>query len=84
MRRKVWGVVFSCMASRAIHADLVEDLSTEGFLKTYQRFTALRGHPRELWSDQGTNFVGARPALEDLYSFLAGIRSPKESSCGWN
>jgi len=46
--KKVWGVVFSCMASRAIHADLVEDLSTEGFLKTYQRFTAHMGHPKSL------------------------------------
>lgn len=73
VKRKVWGVVFSCMASRAIHADLVEDLSTEGFLQTYQRFTALRGHPRKLWSDQGTNFVGARPALEELYKFLEDI-----------
>ena len=73
VKKKVWGMIFSCMASRAIHADLVEDLSTESFLKTYQRFTALRGHPRKLWSDQGTNFVGARPALEDLYSFLASI-----------
>ena len=72
-KKKVWGVVFSCMASRAIHADLVDDLSTEGFLQTYQRFTALRGHPRKLWSDRGTNFVGARPALEDLYRFLAVI-----------
>lgn len=71
--KKVWGVVFSCMASRAIHADLVEDLSTEGFLKTYQRFTALRGHPKKLWSDVGTNFMRARPALKDLYSFLGGI-----------
>lgn len=71
--RKEEGVVFSCMALRAIHADLVEDLSTEGFLKTYQRFTSLRGHPKKLWSDQGSNFVGARPALEDLYSLLAGI-----------
>lgn len=61
------------MASRAIHADLVEDLLTEGFLKTYQQFTALRGHPKKLWSDIRTNFVGARPALEDLYSFLEGI-----------
>ena len=73
VKKKVWGVVFSCMASRAVHADLVEDLSTEGFLKTYQRFTALRGHPRRLWSDQGTNFVGAKPVLEDLYRFLASI-----------
>lgn len=72
-RRKIWGVVFSCMASRAVHADLVEDLSTDSFLKTYQRFTALRGHPKKLWSDQGTNFVGAKPALEELYSFLVGL-----------
>ena len=70
---KVWGVVFSCMASRAVHADIVEDLSTEGFLKAYQRFTALRGHPRKLWSDQGTNFVGARPVLQELYEFLSSI-----------
>lgn len=72
-KMKIWGVVFSCMASRAVHADIVEDLSTEGFLHTYQRFTALRGHPRKLWSDQGTNFVGARPVLQELYEFLSNI-----------
>ena len=72
-KMKVWGVVFSCMASRAVHADIVEDLSTEGFLKAYQRFTALRGHPRKLWSDQETNFVGARPVLQELYEFLSSI-----------
>lgn len=65
--------MFSCMASRAVHADIVEDLSTEGFLKAYQRFTALRGHPRKLWSDQGTNFVGARLVLQELYAFLKNI-----------
>ncbi|XP_077352384.1 F-box/WD repeat-containing protein 4 isoform X2 [Festucalex cinctus] len=72
-RMKVWGVVYSCMASRAVHADVVEDLSTEGFMKAYLRFTALRGHPRKLWSDQGTNFVGARPMLQELYEFLMNI-----------
>ena len=56
---KVWGVVFCCMASRAIHTDLVNAQSTESFLLAYQRFTALRGHPRKIWSDPGTNFVGA-------------------------
>ncbi|KAL1279467.1 hypothetical protein QQF64_026140 [Cirrhinus molitorella] len=53
--------------------DIVEDLSPEGFLKAYQRFTALRGQPRKLWSDQGTNFVGARPVLHELYEFLSNI-----------
>ncbi|XP_060782046.1 uncharacterized protein LOC132889497 [Neoarius graeffei] len=70
VRLKVWGIVFSCMASRAIHADIVSDLSTEGFLLAYLRFTLLRGHPSKVWSDPGTNFVGAKPALDDLYRFL--------------
>ncbi|KAJ8011820.1 hypothetical protein DPEC_G00062230 [Dallia pectoralis] len=69
-RLRVWGIVFCCMASRAIHTDVVSDMSSEGFLLAYQRFTSLRGHPRKLWSDPGTNFVGARPALEKLHKFL--------------
>lgn len=58
------------MASRAIHTDVVADLSSEGFLLAYQRFASLRGYPRKLWSDPGTNFVGAKPALEELHNFL--------------
>lgn len=69
-RLKVWGIVFCCMASRAIHTEVVSDQSSEGFLLAYKRFTSLRGHPRKLWSDPGTNFVGAKPALEELYKFL--------------
>ncbi|XP_067223126.1 uncharacterized protein [Chanodichthys erythropterus] len=70
-KKKVWGVVYCCMASRAIHADLVDDLSAESFLQAYSRFTALRGHPRKLWSDRGTNFIGAKSALRDLHKHLA-------------
>lgn len=35
-----------------------------------KRITALRGHPRKLWSDSGSNFIGAKPVLEDLHKFL--------------
>ncbi|CAI5671305.1 unnamed protein product [Oreochromis niloticus] len=67
---KVWGVVFCCMASRAIHVELASTLSTESFLLAYQRFTSVRGHPRKIWSDPGTNFVGAKPVLEEMYAYL--------------
>ncbi|XP_060777189.1 uncharacterized protein LOC132886503 [Neoarius graeffei] len=67
---KVWGVVFCCMASRAIHTDLASAVSTEAFLMAYQKFTAVRGHPRKIWSDPGTNFIGAKPVLADLIEFL--------------
>lgn len=70
---KVWGVVFCCMASRAIHTELVNNLSTEGFLMAYQKFTAIRGHPRKIWSDPGTNFIGAKPVLEELYRVLDSL-----------
>ncbi|XP_032434156.1 uncharacterized protein LOC116729604 [Xiphophorus hellerii] len=68
---KVWGVVFCCMASRAIHTELASSLSTESFLMAYQRFTAIRGHPQKIWSDAGTNFVGAKPVMEELYRYLS-------------
>ena len=73
-KKKVWGVVYCCMASRAVHADLVDDLSSESFLQAFSRFTALRGHPRKLWSDRGTNFVGAKPALKELHKNLTCLQ----------
>lgn len=32
-----------------------------------QRFTALGGHPRKMWSDPGKNFVGAKPAGSTMH-----------------
>lgn len=70
---KVWGIVLCCMASRAVHTELANTMSTESFLMAYQRFIAIQGHPRKIWSDPGTNFVGAKPVLEELYQFLDGL-----------
>lgn len=36
----------------------------------YQRFTAIRGHPKKIWSDPGTNFICAKSVLEELFKFL--------------
>lgn len=66
-KKKVWGVVYC-------------DLSSESFLQAYSRFTALRGHPRKLWSDRGTNFLGARPALRELYKHLACLQKASVES----
>ncbi len=77
IRLKVWGTVYCCMVSRAIHADVVSNQCTEGFLLSYKRFTALRGHPKKVWSDPGSNFVGAKSSLKDLYEFLERVEKPK-------
>ncbi|CAK1584951.1 unnamed protein product [Parnassius mnemosyne] len=58
--------LFVCMTTRAIHLESVSDLSAEGFLAAFKRFVARRGHCADLWSDNGTNFVGAAKELKKL------------------
>lgn len=85
VKMKVWGVVFCCMVSRAIHTELANTMSTESFLMAYQRFTAIRGHPKTIWSDPGTNFVGAKSVLKELYQFLDSLdRSAVEDTSAQN
>ncbi|XP_075148904.1 uncharacterized protein LOC142222573 [Haematobia irritans] len=48
------------------HMELVQDLSTPAFLMALKRFISLRGKPRSIWSDNATNFVGAKNELAEL------------------
>ena len=61
---KVWGVIFNCTVSRAIHLDLTADYSTDEILQTIVRFTSLRGCPSEIHSDEGSQLIAAANELE--------------------
>ena len=65
-RKKAWVVLFTCAVYRAVHLELVTSLSTEAFLQALRRFIGRRGRSAILWSDNGTNFVGAHSALKEL------------------
>lgn len=56
---KAWVAVFVCLCVKAIHLELVSDLSTEAFLAAFRRFISRRGLPTCMYSDCGTNFIGA-------------------------
>ena len=60
----------SSRAVKAVHVELVSDLTTEAFLATLHRFIACHGLPTLIWSDHGTNLVGAKRELKELYQFL--------------
>lgn len=67
-RIKVWVAVFICLVVKAVHIEVVTDLTTEGFIGALKRFVARRGKPRTIHSDNGTNFVGANNEIKELYS----------------
>ena len=66
---KSYVCVFVSMSVKAVHLELVSDLSTESFIACLRRFVARRGKPSSIWSDHGTNFVGANCVLKELYAF---------------
>ena len=60
---KRWAIMFTCLVTRAVHMELVEEMSSSAFINTVIRFTSVRGKVKIFRSDRGTNFVGA---VDDL------------------
>lgn len=63
---KRYGCVFTCLAIRAIHIEIAHDLSTDSFIQAVSRFVGRRGPPKELFSDNGTNFRGAEAEVKQM------------------
>jgi len=64
---KCWGVLFVCLASRAVHIEIIAGYSTDDFLMGLQRFGALRGWPHKLSSDPGSQLVAAEKELQKAW-----------------
>lgn len=62
---KGWIAVFVCLVTRAIHLEAVAGMSSQDFLVAYTKFTSRRGDPEKIYSDNGTNFIGANAELEN-------------------
>ncbi|XP_062703704.1 uncharacterized protein LOC134286149 [Aedes albopictus] len=63
---KVYVAVYVCLGIKAVHLDLVPDLTTEGFVASLRRFVGRRGKPHHIYCDNGRNFVGAQRELGEL------------------
>lgn len=73
--KKCYVAVFVCFTTRAIHLELVSDLSTQAFLAALTRFMARRGLCSHIHSDNGTNFVGASKVLRNYFQKSKGVQS---------
>ena len=61
---KTYGVMFTCLAIRAVHIEKADSLSTDSCIAAIRRFIARRGTVNEIRSDNGTNLVGAQRELK--------------------
>ncbi|XP_035231309.1 uncharacterized protein LOC118203164 [Stegodyphus dumicola] len=61
---KMYVCVFVCFATKAVHLELVSDLSAQACIAALKRFIGRRGKPAEIFSDCGTNFIGAKNYLK--------------------
>ena len=67
---KAYVCVFVSLSVKAVHLELVTDLTSEAFIACLRRFVSRRGYPSLLWSDHGTNFVGAKHELREFIEFF--------------
>lgn len=62
--------LFVCMCTKAVHIELVSELTTDAFLAALKRFVSRRGKPSNIYSDNGSNYIGANNQLNEIYTFL--------------
>ena len=59
-RGKVFGVIFTCMYTRAVYCDVAQNYSTDAFVLVLRRFVAVHGYPKKIYSDPGSQLVSRR------------------------
>ena len=64
--QKLYICLFTCVAARAVHLQLINSLSAEAFVLCLRRFVAKCSLPSKLLSDNGTNFVAVSKFLVEL------------------
>ncbi|XP_078347341.1 uncharacterized protein LOC144632548 [Oculina patagonica] len=71
---KRYGVLFTCLTTRAVHLEIAHSLDTNSCLMALRRMIFKRGKPANIWSDNGTNFVGAEKELREAVKRLDSER----------
>ncbi|GFS67445.1 integrase catalytic domain-containing protein [Trichonephila clavipes] len=67
---KIYVSIFVCFVTKAVHFELVSDLTTQTFIASLKRFIARRGRPSLIFSDNGKTFIGANAELKRLYKLV--------------
>ncbi|GFX94049.1 integrase catalytic domain-containing protein [Trichonephila clavipes] len=73
VKLKSYLALFICMAIKAVHLEVVSDLSADAFLAAFRRFMFRRGNPTNMFSDNATNFKGASSYLKEQLKLIKSV-----------
>lgn len=65
-RQKAYVAIFVCMSTKAMHIELVSDLTADAFIAALRRVTSRRGAIKNIFSDNATNFCKSNKMLDEL------------------
>ena len=71
---KVFGVIFTCLSTRAIFCDVAQNYSTDAFLLVLRRFVSVHGYPAKIYSDPGTQLVSADKELKEMVKEIVKMK----------
>ncbi|GFS51319.1 uncharacterized protein TNCV_3533651 [Trichonephila clavipes] len=73
VKLKSYLALFICMATKAVHLEVVSDLSANAFLAAFRRFISRRGKPTNTFSDNATNFKGASSYVKEQLKLIKSV-----------
>jgi len=62
-KEKRWGVIFTCLTVRAVHLEIAHSLDASSCIMCIRNFFNRRGTPREIFTDNGTNFKASEKVI---------------------
>lgn len=68
VQEKRYGIIFTCLASRAAHIEIAPGLDTSSYINALRRFISRRGRPKLIRSDNGTNLTSSNRELREAIS----------------
>ena len=80
---KVYICLFTCATTRAIHLEVVTDLSTETFLLAFRRFTSHKGLPQIVISDNASTYLSAAEELTELFNSIDLANTLSKQGVTW-
>ncbi|GFY30665.1 integrase catalytic domain-containing protein [Trichonephila clavipes] len=69
--QKSYIVLFTCGVTRALHLELVSDMTTNSFLLAFRRFLARRGNCKVIYRDNAKTFLKSKKEIENLSRILS-------------